>query len=107
MRWLQPPVPFEDARVVAVLVTGLDAFVVFDRPVTFAAGLSVLLTVGAVTITWTPTGGPVGANVVTVSGPIAPGDPWTCLQGEDPLLSVPPGGGGFLGAASGVVLELA
>jgi len=101
------PVRFEDARVLAVLVFGIDAIVVFDRPVIFAPGLSVALTIGSVGVTWPLTIAAVGAVVAVVSGPIAAGDPWTCVRGVDPLLSVPPGGGGFLGGAVGVVREIA
>jgi len=91
--------------VLAVLQYGLDAIVVFDRPVIFTAGLSVALTIGAVTVTWRNTITPFGAMVVILSGLVVAGDPWTCVQGVDPLLSVPPGGGGFLGASAGVVVE--
>ena len=79
----------------------------FDRPVLFAPGISVALTIGSVTVTWPLTIAAVGAVVAVVSGPIAAGDPWNCVRGVDPLLSVPPGGGGFLGAAFGVLREIA
>jgi hypothetical protein len=41
---------------------------------------------------------------ITASGILA--DPWSVVKGEHLLVSVPPGGGSFLGGGAGVVLGL-
>jgi len=91
--------------VLSVCVAGGDALVVFDRPVLSSGGLSVLLTIGAVTVTYPVIIAAVGAIVAVISGPIVAGDPWQCLRGVDPVLSVPPGGGGNLDGVAGVVFD--
>ena len=82
---------------------GAGCFVVFDRPVVVTLGIDLGIVVGGVAVVFVG-GGPGGVQEITASGILA--DPWSVVKGEHLLVSVPPGGGSFLGGGAGVVLGL-
>ena len=82
---------------------GGGCFVVFERPVVVTPGIDLGIVVGGVAVVFAG-GGPGGVQEIVASGIL--GDPWQVVGGSHPLVSVPPGGGSFVGAGAGVVLGL-